>query len=125
MSLDLEYFKNLLLAKKQEIEHTLKNIRKFSFSESEIELIGELSSSDDHLAEYASIVYDHENILTVENILKDIRSQIELALKRINDGTYGVCEICKKPISEERLKAIPYATMCVRCKSIKEKSVKK
>ncbi len=123
--MDLEYFKNLLLAKKQEIEHTLKNIKELSFGKSEIELIGELSSSDDHLAEYASIVYDHENMLTVENILKDILGQIELALKRIEDGTYGVCEICKKPIGEERLKAIPYATMCIRCKSIKEKSVRK
>lgn len=125
MSIDLEYFKNLLLAKKQEVEHTLKNIKELSFGESEIELIGELSSSDDHLAEYASIVYDHENILTVENILKDILGQIELALRRIDNGTYGVCEICKKPIGEERLKVIPYATMCVRCKSIKEKSVRK
>lgn len=125
MSIDVSYFRELLLEKKREIERTLKNIKELSASKSEIELIGELSSSDDHLAEYASIVYDHENTLTVENILRDILNQIELALKRIENGTYGICEICKKPIGEERLKAIPYATMCVRCKSIKEKSVKK
>ncbi|MGC8970943.1 MAG: TraR/DksA C4-type zinc finger protein [bacterium] len=125
MNIDVSYFREILLKKKKEIEHTLKNIRELSASKSEIELIGELSSSDDHLAEYASIVYDHENTLTVENILRDILNQIESALKRIEDRTYGICEICKKPIDEERLKAIPYATMCVRCKSIKERSVKK
>jgi len=125
MSVNVSYFRELLLEKKKEIEHTLRNIKELSANKSEIELIGELSSSDDHLAEYASIVYDHENTLTVENILKDILNQIDLALKRIESGTYGICEICKKPIDEERLKAIPYATMCVRCKSIKEKSVKK
>ncbi len=125
MSIDLTYFKELLLEKKREIEHNLKNIKEFSANKSEIELIGELSSSDDHLAEYASVVYDHESTLTIENILKDILNQIESALKRIENGTYGICEVCKKPIGEERLKAIPYATMCVRCKSIKEKSVRK
>jgi|YNPMSStandDraft_1061717.scaffolds.fasta_scaffold00078_15 RNA polymerase-binding protein DksA len=125
MSIDLTYFKELLLERKREIEHNLKNIKELSANKSEIELIGELSSSDDHLAEYASVVYDHESTLTIENILKDILNQIESALKRIENGTYGICEVCKKPIDEERLKAIPYATMCVRCKSIKEKSVRK
>ena len=125
MSIDLTYFKELLLERKREIEHNLKNIKELSANKSEIELIGELSSSDDHLAEYASVVYDHESTLTFENILKDILNQIESALKRIENGTYGICEVCKKPIDEERLKAIPYATMCVRCKSIKEKSVRK
>lgn len=124
MSIDVSYYKKLLLDKKKELENNLKNIREAS-SGSELELIGELSSSDDHLAEYASIVYEHENTLTVENILKDILKQIEFALKKIENGTYGICEVCKKPIGEERLKAIPYATMCVRCKSIKEKSVRK
>jgi len=125
MSIDLTYFKELLLERRREIEHNLKNIKELSANKSEIELIGELSSSDDHLAEYASVVYDHESTLTIENILKDILNQIESALKRIENGTYGICEVCKKPIDEERLKAIPYATMCVRCKSIKEKSVRK
>lgn len=125
MSIDFSYYKELLLEKKREIENNLKSIKESTSGSSELELIGEISSSDDHLAEYASIVYEHESTLTVENILKDILRQIDSALKRIEDGTYGICEVCKKPIGDERLKAIPYATMCVRCKSIKEKSVRK
>ncbi|HPO82379.1 MAG TPA: TraR/DksA C4-type zinc finger protein [bacterium] len=125
MSIDFSYYRELLLEKKREVEDNLKSIRETSSSSSELGLIGELSSSDDHLAEYASIVYEHENALTVENILRDMLKQIDAALKRIEDGTYGICEVCKKPIGEKRLKAIPYATMCVHCKSLKEKSARK
>ncbi|MGB9681491.1 MAG: TraR/DksA family transcriptional regulator [bacterium] len=125
MDLDLKYYKSLLLNKKKEVENNLKNIKEMTSTKSEIELIGELSSSDDHLAEYASVVYDHENALTVEVVLKDLLKQIDNALQRIENGTYGICEVCKKPIGKERLDIIPYATMCVKCKSQKEKSVRK
>ncbi len=43
--------------------------------------------------------------------------EIDQALARIDQGTYGVCQRCGQPIPEERLKALPYASMCVRCKS--------
>jgi RNA polymerase-binding protein DksA len=125
MDLDLEHYRNLLLSKKREIENNLKNIKEMTSTKSEIELIGELSSSDDHLAEYASVVYEHENALTVEVVLKDLLKQIDNALERIENGTYGICEVCKKPIGKERLDIIPYATMCVKCKAQKEKSVRK
>jgi RNA polymerase-binding protein DksA len=125
MDLDFEYYKNLLLKKKKEVESNLRNIKEMTSAKSEIELIGELSSSDDHLAEYASVVYDHENALTVEVVLKDLLNQIDNALARIENGTYGICEVCEKPIGKERLDIIPYATMCVKCKSQKEKSVRK
>jgi len=43
--------------------------------------------------------------------------QINAALERIDNGAYGLCEVCTQPIPKERLKIVPYATMCVKCKS--------
>ena len=48
-------------------------------------------------------------------------AQIEEALNKIDDGTYGICFKCKKPISAARLEAVPHARMCIECKSAEEK----
>jgi DnaK suppressor protein len=47
-----------------------------------------------------------------------LRQEIESALQRIEDRTFGICEECRAPISAERLSAIPYARYCVRCASV-------
>ena len=48
--------------------------------------------------------------------------EIDNALARIGDGTYGVCQDCERRIPATRLMAVPYATMCVQCKSDREKN---
>ena len=48
-------------------------------------------------------------------------SQIENALKRLDDNTYGICSDCSNPIPSERLDILPYATLCVKCQSKQER----
>ncbi|RMG17568.1 MAG: TraR/DksA family transcriptional regulator [Planctomycetota bacterium] len=48
--------------------------------------------------------------------------QVEAALEKIEKGTYGICESCEKPIGLDRLKALPFATMCISCKRAEESS---
>jgi DnaK suppressor protein len=49
-------------------------------------------------------------------------AEIEQALSRLKDGTYGKCEDCQKPISSIRLQALPYATLCINCARKDEQS---
>ena len=49
------------------------------------------------------------------------RELVEGALERIEAGTYGTCQRCGKPISEERLEALPYAELCIDCKRAVER----
>ncbi len=49
-------------------------------------------------------------------------SLIQAALNRIDDGTYGTCELCEEPISTNRLKAIPWASCCVKCQQATEEN---
>jgi RNA polymerase-binding transcription factor DksA len=60
--------------------------------------------------------------LALQTIEEDVLTQIESALERIEAGTYGRCQECGQSIMPERLKILPYATLCVNCQSAQEKN---
>ena len=78
---------------------------------------GELPAwGPDELADHASDTYDREMGDTLEENAGQILREVETALARIEDGTYGICAACGKEIPSERLDAVPYATLCVEDK---------
>ena len=78
---------------------------------------GELPSwGQDELADHASGTHDRELDDTLEENAEQILREIETALTRLDDGTYGTCSVCGRAIPEERLEALPYATLCVEDK---------
>lgn len=68
---------------------------------------------DNHLGDMASETYDRELEEGLDEGVRDTVRRIEDALKRIDEGTYGRCEIDDKPIPEDRLRAIPWTTRCI------------
>jgi len=113
----LKTFEDILLKEKERLESELtkftsRNIHnaedfnaKFpNYGDSEEENIQEVATYTDYLALEQ----------TVEKDLQDVHS----ALKKIKDGTYGVCKYCHKPIDEKRLLARPSSTSCVSCKKL-------
>lgn len=73
----------------------------------------ELSSVDQHPADIGSEVFEREKDLSIAQRFDSELEDIEAALRKIEDGTYGTCEVCKKPIAPARLEAIPHARFCV------------
>ncbi len=69
--------------------------------------------ADEHLGDQASETYDRELEEGLDQGVRDTVRQIDDALKRIDEGTYGRCEIDDKPIPEDRLRAIPWTTRCI------------
>jgi RNA polymerase-binding protein DksA len=67
--------------------------------------------------ENAQEIGEYTTNLAQDKVLKTTLRDIENALERIEKGTYGICKICKKPISEGRLLARPVASTCVDCKT--------
>ena len=118
---DLEHFKELLLKRGGEIKHALETMAENNTAVQEKFYPTELSNYDNHPAEIASELFQAEinNALEVheEDLLREIRD----ALNRINEGKYGLCELCGKKISKERLEAIPYARLCIRCEENKHR----
>ena len=84
---------------------------------------GELSSAagDQHLADHASDMLDREVDESLEDNAEQIVHEIDVALGRIEDGTYGTCGRCGQAIPDDRLDAVPYATLRVSCKRVEER----
>jgi len=73
-------------------------------------------AGDNHLGETATATLDREIDYSLEENSEQVLRSIDGALQRIANGTFGICETCGLPISEERLEAIPYATQCIACR---------
>lgn len=62
----------------------------------------------------------NENNEVIDYLGNSARTEIEMikqAIARIDNGEYGICQVCDEPISKERLEALPYSNMCIRCAS--------
>jgi DnaK suppressor protein len=68
-----------------------------------------------HQADDASLAYDQAADLAMRRNAERLLYQVERALHRMEEGTYGVCRNCGQPIDVARLKAIPYARYCIDC----------
>jgi DnaK suppressor protein len=107
-------FRKLLEAERARLVKTVHFLHDKSPGSLEDELgeIG-LGSSDNHLGDTASATFDRELDQGLEEGVQQTLGEIEAALRRIDEGTYGTCLICGKPIAEQRLRAIPWARLCI------------
>jgi DnaK suppressor protein len=74
---------------------------------------GELSSVDQHPGDLGSETFEHEKNLSLLEQVSDELLQIEAAFHRLEQGTYGTCQACGRPIAAERLEALPATRFCV------------
>ncbi|MGH9225688.1 MAG: TraR/DksA C4-type zinc finger protein, partial [Acidimicrobiales bacterium] len=81
--------------------------------ETESESLSELSDADQHQADVGTETFEREKDLSILERVEAELNDIDYALQRISDGTYGTCEACGKPIREERLEAVPAARLCL------------
>ena len=68
---------------------------------------------DEEWADSGSFTFERERDLSLSNNVKDLIDKVERALFRMDEGTYGHCEICGNQIEPERLDALPYTTLCL------------
>jgi DnaK suppressor protein len=84
-----------------------------SSEESERSELQELSSLDQHPADVGSELFEREKDIAVIGVLETELTDIEVALDRIEAGSYGTCETCGREIPRERLEALPHARFCL------------
>lgn len=77
----------------------------------------ELSSMDQHPADAATDLQDADRQGAALEAISDQRTQVEAALARLDEGTFGVCVDCGTPVPEERLEARPEAARCIECQT--------
>lgn len=112
-----------LAARRVELLHLREGIvRAATDLAADDEGVGELSSAggDQHIADHASDLVDLEVDMALGENADNVIAEIDDALGQIAAGTYGTCSVCGAVIPEERLAAIPYATLCLDDKRRKE-----
>ena len=118
--LDHDRFRGLLEAERERLQHAAQAVH---HDGSLLEETGDLAiGSGDHIADSASETYLRELDGGLEENAEHLLSEIDAALARIDDGTYGECSVCGRPIGAERLEAVPYATLCIEHKRALERT---
>lgn len=120
MPVDTERFRDLLLDERRRVERALGHLQEENpgtITEGEEE-----ETFDNHLGDAASVTFDREMDYSLEENSAHVLEAIDAALLRIEEGTFGTCRRCGKPIAAERLEAMPYATLCIECKRLEERA---
>ena len=116
--LDIEHFRGLLLQEMARLEEEREYLRRSSG-----DMDGNLpedAEGEEDTADLASSLMDKEMDLSVEEEIEETMGHIEHAFQKIDDGTYGICDVSGKPIPRSRLELIPWASLTVECQAIAE-----
>ena len=118
---ELEHFRQILLEKLHQLNGDVDMIESEALRKNRADATGDLSSMPLHMADMGSDTFEQDFTLGLMSSERKIVTEIVAALKRIQDGTYGICEGTGRPIPKARLEANPWARYCVEYASRLEK----
>jgi RNA polymerase-binding transcription factor len=110
---ELDELRQRLEAEHAELQVQLTTIEETSFATSQSDISGEVAFDEEN-ADAGTFTFERERDLSIENNVRDLMGKIDRALARMEAGTYGICSRCGKPIEKARLKALPYADLCIK-----------
>ena len=113
---DTDHFRQKLLEERQRVVEAISYLHEENPGSIEDETDEVVGSVDNHLADTATVTVDREIDYTLEENSEHVLREIDAALQRIEDDSFGICRTCGKPIEPERLELLPYATQCIDCK---------
>lgn len=119
---DLKHFEELLNKEKKEREDSLEDERTGK-GISIKDITGELSSYDNHPGDMGNETFEAEKNFSFRTREKFLLSEVQAALDKIENGTYGLCEVCHKEIAKKRLEVRPYSRLCIHCENDMEQKV--
>jgi len=108
-------FREQLLAELTRLQAELDEIERRTARMDESDRASELSAYEDHPADLASETFEREKDLAIGESVEHLLHKVISALEKIERGTYGLCDACGRPIKKARLKALPFATLCLEC----------
>jgi RNA polymerase-binding protein DksA len=118
---EIDEIRRRLESERAELEERIEEIEANVFEKTQSDLTGE-AGFDEDFADAGTATFDRERELSIQNNVRDLIGQIDRAISRIDDGTYGTCERCGRPIDAPRLKALPHALLCMDCKRREERA---
>lgn len=119
---ETKVYKELLLKLRARLRGDVTAMANAALNKTRSESSGDLSSMPIHMADVGTDNFEQEFTLSLMETEESVLQQIESALERIEEGTYGVCLDCEGKIPKARLNAIPFTPLCVKCASKLEES---
>jgi DnaK suppressor protein len=110
---ELDDLRERLLSERAELHEQLTTIEEQSFASSQSDLSGEVSFDEEN-ADAGTFTFERERDLSIENNVRDLLAKIDRALNRMDEGSFGICSRCGRPIEKARLKALPYVDLCLK-----------
>ena len=110
---EIDELRTRLGSAREELAAQLTTIEDQAFAATQSDMSGDVGV-DDESADAGTATFEREKELSIEQNVRDLIQKIDRALKRIEDGTYGICEVCGKPIEKARIKALPYVDLCIK-----------
>ena len=112
-TIDIERFRTMLLEERARVERAIANLRDDHAGLGDDEVDEDSLAGDSHLGDAAAVTLDRQIDYTLEENSGQVLAEIDVALRRIEEGTYGICTVCGKEIAPERLEAYPWASLCI------------
>ncbi len=112
----LEHIKEIILKKREEVQKNLEYLRSTILDSTTKEATGDHSSYSYHMADLGTDNMEREKAFMFAARDEKYLKQLNDALERMKNGTYGICRVCGKEISIKRLEAVPTTTICFECK---------
>lgn len=120
MKQEFTQFKKLLVSLRERLVGNVDFMQGEALKKSRQDASGDLSNVPIHMADIGTDNYERDLMIElIQNGEQSLRN-IDTALEKIENGTFGVCETCGKKINKERLKAVPYARLCIDCQREEE-----
>jgi RNA polymerase-binding protein DksA len=113
MTIDTDHFRAQLLKERERVQSAIAHLRSDHPGSLDEEVEEIAATSDNHLGETATATLNREIDYTLGENSEQVLGEIDAALARIADGTYGTCRVCGKEIAPERLEAHPWASLCI------------
>lgn len=117
---ELEQLKNKLLELRKEVSGQLGLVKDSEMNTTAKEAAGDHSSYSYHMADQGTDNMEREKTFFYAQRDNHTLQEIDDAIERIENKTFGLCEVCESKINTERLEAMPMATLCIQCKSNEE-----
>lgn len=115
MKEDFAQYKKLLLSLRERLVGNVDSMQGEALKRSRQDASGDLSNVPIHMADVGTDNYERELMIELIQSGEESVRNIDVALEKIEEGHFGICEMCNKKIGRERLKAVPYAKLCIDC----------
>ena len=118
-AIDTELFRKRLIEERKRVQEAIDYLHEENPGSIQDET--QDSTADNHPGDMATVTFDRELDYTLEENEGRLLQAIDAALTRMDDGSYGACVSCGRPIGAERLEALPWTTQCIDCKRKEER----